>query len=72
MLPSYASISGIGTVLTQMAARARFESKMEYGSRELRRCYSSYRKDFQEFFPELRHHTEYAIKTLDQASKPLV
>ncbi|GIT53838.1 MAG: ACP phosphodiesterase [Pseudomonadota bacterium] len=70
VLPSYASISGIGTVLAQMAGRARFESKMEYGSRELRRCYSSYRKDFQEFFPELRRHTEDAIRTLDQSSKP--
>jgi len=70
VLASYATISGIGKVLAQMAARARFESRMECGGRELGRCYSGYRKDFQEFFPDLRRHAEDSIATLDETSKP--
>ena len=53
VLLSYASITGTGKVLSQMAQRARFESHMEHGADELSRCYEAYHQDFRSFFPEL-------------------
>ena len=58
VLLSYASITGTGKALTQMAQRARFESHMEHGAAELSRCYEAYGQDFQTFFPELRSYVQ--------------
>ena len=53
VLLSYASITGTGKALSQMAKRARFESHMEHGAAELSRCYEAYHQDFRSFFPQL-------------------
>ena len=58
VLLSYASITGTGKALTQMAQRARFESHMEQGASELSRCYEAYCQDFRTFFPELRTYVQ--------------
>lgn len=58
VLVSYATVTGTGEVLTQMARRARFQSSMEFGGAELRRCYEAYGKDFRRFFPELCRFAE--------------
>lgn len=53
-LSSYASLEGIHEVLVGMSRRTPFESGMEHASIALRRDYSAYKKEFEEFFPELR------------------
>lgn len=53
-LSSYATLEGIHEALVGMSRRTPFESGMEHASIALRRDYSAYKKEFEEFFPELQ------------------
>ncbi len=57
-LNAYATIEGIGVVLTGMSRRTPYVSGMENGAEALRKDYDMCRKDFEEFFPELVKATE--------------
>lgn len=53
-LNAYASIEGIGVVLTGMSRRTPYVSGMERGAAALERDYEDCKKDFEEFFPLLQ------------------
>lgn len=53
-LSGYATLEGIHEALVGMSRRTLFDSKMEFASIALRRDYSAYKKEFEEFFPELQ------------------
>lgn len=53
-LSSYAALEGIHEVLVGMSRRTPFDSGMERASYALGRDYSKYKKEFEEFFPELQ------------------
>ena len=53
-LVNYAKIEGIQKALSGMARRARFESKMEESTIELKNNYSDFEVDFFSFFPDLK------------------
>lgn len=52
-LNAYATIEGIGVVLTGMSRRTPFVSGMEKGAAALRKDYTALKTDFEAFFPEL-------------------
>jgi acyl carrier protein phosphodiesterase len=52
-LNAYATVEGIGVVLTGMSRRTPYVSGMENGAAALRKDYDACEKDFKEFFPEL-------------------
>lgn len=53
-LTNYANFEGIDRVLQGMGRRARFESRMEEGVRELKALHKELEEDFFEFFPQLQ------------------
>jgi acyl carrier protein phosphodiesterase len=52
-LTNYAHFEGINSVLQGMGRRARFESRMEEGVRELKAYHAELEADYFEFFPDL-------------------
>jgi len=56
-LVSYASIEGISSVLFGMSRRTKYQSRMEEATKELEEDYDLYKKEFEEFYPELVEHT---------------
>jgi len=54
LLPSYLEIEGISRALARMSARSKRRNRMGEGGEELKRHYSAFHDDFQNFFPELR------------------
>jgi acyl carrier protein phosphodiesterase len=56
-LMAYTEIEGIRRVLSGMARRAKFESKMELAADALEKDYPLFEKDFRDFFPDLVAHT---------------
>lgn len=52
-LTAYATEKGMKRALSGLASRAKFESKMEYATKDLFRDYSLYEKEFAAFFKEL-------------------
>lgn len=63
-LLSYASIEGIGSVLSGMNRRTKNKSRMDLAVNELEIYYSDFDKEFCSFFEELKMYTENKIKTL--------
>lgn len=63
-LVSYASVEGIGKVMSGMARRAKFESGMEKSAKELEKNYLLYEKEFDVFFEELLKYTNEEISVL--------
>ncbi len=57
-LMAYTQVEGIRRVLSGMARRAKFESKMELAADALEREYELFEKDFRDFFPDLVEHTK--------------
>jgi len=53
-LTNYALLEGIDRVLHGMGRRAKFESRMEEGVRELKAMHGEFEQDFFEFFPLLQ------------------
>ncbi|MBP2833960.1 acyl carrier protein phosphodiesterase [Aquimarina sp. U1-2] len=63
-LLSYASISGIGEVLSGMNRRTKNRSKMNLAVVELEQFYTDFDREFHSFFKELEHFTHTEIKKL--------
>ncbi len=63
-LLSYASISGIGSVLSGMNRRTKNRSKMNLAVVELEAYYADFDQEFQAFFKELELFTKNEMKTL--------
>ncbi len=55
-LVSYASIDGISSVLYGMSRRTKYRSRMEEATKELKEDYDLYKREFEEFYPELVEH----------------
>ncbi len=58
-LMAYTHVEGIRRVLSGMARRAKFESKMELAADALEKEYDLFEKDFHDFFPDLVEHTKH-------------
>ncbi|MDQ3110593.1 MAG: ACP phosphodiesterase [Bacteroidota bacterium] len=56
-LMAYTKLEGIRRVLSGMAHRAKFESKMELATDALEKDYALFEKDFRDFFPDVVGHT---------------
>ncbi len=63
-LLSYASISGIGGVLSGMNRRTKNRSKMNFAVIELEQYYSDFNKEFRSFFEELEIFTKNEMRKL--------
>lgn len=63
-LLSYATISGIGTVLHQMNQRTKNRSKMNFAVIELETYYQEFHSEFSSFFEELEIYTKNEIRIL--------
>ncbi|WP_062054904.1 ACP phosphodiesterase [Aquimarina longa] len=63
-LLSYASITGIGTILSGMNKRTKDRSKMNLAVIELELYYSDFDKEFSSFFEELKTYTTHEIRKL--------
>jgi acyl carrier protein phosphodiesterase len=61
-LVNYSKIEGIHKALSGMAKRTRFESRMEEATADLENHYSSFKKEFEQFFPVLALHAQAWIK----------
>ncbi|MBX9853077.1 MAG: ACP phosphodiesterase [Cytophagaceae bacterium] len=57
-LVNYANLTGIENTLKGMSRRAKFESGMERSIENLRRDYSLYEAEFNQFFPELQKYVQ--------------
>lgn len=57
-LVNYARVEGIQRVLTGMARRTRFDSKMDESVNELLQSYDDFKHEFELFFPDLQAHSE--------------
>jgi acyl carrier protein phosphodiesterase len=57
-LLSYATISGIGKILSQMNTRTKGKSKMNFAVIELEEFYPEFESEFTSFFSELMVHSE--------------
>ena len=57
-LVNYSKIEGIHRALSGMARRARFESKMEEASEDLKNHYSDFENDYFLFFPDLQKFSD--------------
>lgn len=56
-LLNYGNFDGLQQALNGMAQRTRHDSKMEHGIADLERDYESFRKEFDQFFPDLIQHS---------------
>jgi acyl carrier protein phosphodiesterase len=67
-LVSYSSFEGMQQAFEGMSRRTSFESKMELAVINLKAEYLEFRKEFNDFFPELQYfvHTNFGISTLNQ------
>ena len=63
-LVNYARIEGIQQALTGMSRRAKFESKMQEATTDLKLHYDEFQADFDKFFPELKAFSEERLKEL--------
>ncbi len=63
-LLSYATISGIGSVLSGMNRRTKNRSKMNFAVIELEQYYTDFEKEFRSFFEELELFTKNEMRTL--------
>lgn len=63
-LLSYATISGIGSVLSGMNRRTKNRSKMNFAVIELEQYYTDFEKEFRSFFEELEVFTKNEMRTL--------
>lgn len=61
-LVNYSKVEGIHRALSGMARRTSHESKMDEAMGDLVKHYEEFRKEFYEFFPELKLHCETWIK----------
>jgi len=63
-LLSYATIPGIGNILSGMNRRTKNQSKMNHAVVELEQYYSDFEKEFRSFFEELELFTKNEIRKL--------
>lgn len=63
-LYNYQFLEGIQMTLSGMSRRTPFKSKMEQATADLKSDYDLYKKDFEEFFPDLISHTQSFIASL--------
>ena len=61
-LVNYSKVEGIHRALSGMARRTSHESKMDEAMGDLVKHYEEFRKEFYEFFPQLKLHCETWIK----------
>ena len=57
-LVNYSKLDGINRALSGMSRRTPFESKMEEATSDLEKNYESFKSEFDEFFPNLKSHSE--------------
>jgi len=62
-LKGYGTIGGLSRALKGMATRTPFESKMEYAVEDLTNNYELFKKEFQDFFPEVIEYADEYLKT---------
>jgi acyl carrier protein phosphodiesterase len=53
ILYNYGNLDGIAQVLSGLSQRARFDSKMDQATQDLKNLYDDYESDFNAFFPDL-------------------
>lgn len=63
-LLSYATIEGIGRILSQMNRRTEFQSRMNLATEDLKLHYSEFENDFFRFFAEIQEFCEQEISKL--------
>jgi acyl carrier protein phosphodiesterase len=63
ILYNYSRLEGIEKVLTGMSRRTVFQSGMENASEDLKKYYSEFEKEFDNFFPELIEFSKQYIET---------
>jgi acyl carrier protein phosphodiesterase len=63
-LKGYGTISGLSRALKGMANRTPFESKMEHAVEDLVDNYELFKKEFQDFFPEVVEYSDEYRKTI--------
>ncbi|MFC5044936.1 ACP phosphodiesterase [Aquimarina hainanensis] len=63
-LLSYATVTGISTVLHNMNHRTKNKSKMNFAVIELEEYYDEFQKEFESFFKELIHYSNSEIQKL--------
>lgn len=61
---NYATIEGIGKILSQMNQRTENKSKMDLAVHDLRLYYPEFKKEFKLFFVDLENYTSERMKTL--------
>ena len=57
-LVGYKDIIGIHAALTGMSSRTPYVSKMDEASQDLREHYENFKREFEQFFPELKTFAE--------------
>lgn len=57
-LLNYASVEGIHQALTGLSRRTTHTSNMENASGDLQRYYPEFLREFEEFFPDLKHYCD--------------
>jgi len=62
-LVSYASIEGISSVLYGMSRRTKYKSNMEKATKELVEYYDLFKREFEEFYPDLKEYASDYIKS---------
>ena len=63
-LLDYATVEGIGRILSQMNRRTKYRSKMDLAVNELDLYYSDFEAEFKLFFKDLTEFTEQRVKKL--------
>jgi acyl carrier protein phosphodiesterase len=63
-LLSYATVPGISKILTQMNARVKGRSNMNFAVIELKEFYDEFEQEFTSFFEELREHCREKLDNL--------
>ncbi len=61
-LYNYQFIDGIDRALTGMSKRTKFNSKMEVAAISLKKNYTEFEDEFQQFFPDLQKHAQTFFK----------
>lgn len=63
-LLNYATIEGIGKILSQMNRRTQNRSRMDLATRELKEFYPEFQEDFFSFFPTLEEFVQESLPKL--------
>lgn len=67
-LLDYATVEGIGRILSQMNRRTRYKSRMDLAVTELELYYDEFQEEFRRFFEDLQQFTTRELSKWDPAS----